>query len=390
MRRHVPHLSIAVLVFLGTTVALADVELRSPGFPPSKIADDGSLIEPWGAVCLQIIEPQGAHVTEHRAEQAPMPMAITCVESGPVQLTQSVYRAPVWPSGVDVLEAVLANMGESPAKVQLELAIPAEMELGESLGSVKGRPSLALPAGLQPVREEREWGCTGGVQAMPGWAKPTAECDPAFRNISAGMGGVPITYRFAVEPGAKRTVMLGFCESYHPSAGIRPVVALVEGADKQSVDPVDAWGRHVPGVVRFDAADADRDGRIEVTVAPHPRASDRNTILNVLWIFDPSIPIDENKLIAGRLNEQAERYVDVGGEKDQGLYKSGNVKYLFQLQPKDQREFLFLIASPGCQSVPDPSLGLWDKASLRKAAAEVWQDRWEETTAVEEEKPKKP
>jgi hypothetical protein len=154
-------------------------------------------------------------------------------------------------------------------------------------------------------------------------------------------------------------------------------VALVEGADKQSVDPVDAWGQHVPGVVRFDAADADRDGRIEVTVVPHPRASDRNTILNVLWIFDPSMPIDENKLIAGRLNEQAERYVDVGGEKDQGLYKSGNVKYLFQLQPKEQREFFFLIASPGCQSVPDPSLGLWDKASLRKAAADVWRDRWD-------------
>lgn len=376
MKRNVRHFSIAVLAILWTTVALADVELRSPGFPPSKVADDGSLIEPWGAVRLQIIQPQGARVTDHRAEQAPMPIAVTSAQAGPVMLTQSVYRAPVWPSGVDVLEAVLANPGEAPARVQLELAVPAEMELGESLGSVNGRPSLALPASLQPVREEREWGCTGGVRAMRGWAKPTAECDPAFRNISAGMGGVPITYRFAVEPGAKRMVMLGFCESYHGSSGTRPVVALVEGADKRSVDPIDAWGQHVPGVVRFEAADADRDGRIEVTVAPHPRATDRNPILNVLWVFNQSMPIDENKLIAGQLNEQAERYVDVGGQKDQGLYKSGNVKYLFQLQPNEQREFFFLIASPGCQSIPDPSLGLWDKTSLRKAAADVWQDRW--------------
>lgn len=385
MRRNVPRLSIVVLSVLGTTVALADVELRSPGFPPSKVADDGSLIEPWGAARLRIIEPQGARVTDHRAQQAPMPMAVTCVQSGSVTLTQSVYRAPVWPSGVDVLEAVLANTSEAPAKVQLELVIPKEVELGESTGSVKGRAALALPASLQPVREEREWGCTGGVVALPGWAKPAVECDPAFRNISAGMGGVPITYRFAVEPGAKRTVMLGLCESHHASAGLRPVVALVEGADKQSIDPIDAWGRHIPGVVRFDAADADRDGRLAVTVAPHPRASDRNTILNVLWIFDPTLPIDENRLIAGQLNEQAERYVDVGGEKDQGLYKSGNLKYLFQLQPKEQHEFFFLIASPGCRSIPDPSLGLWDKDSLRKAAADVWRDRWEETAATAEE-----
>ena len=47
-----------------------------------------------------------------------------------------------------------------------------------------------------------------------------------------------------------------------------------------------------------------------------------------------------------------------------------------------------MVRSPGCQSVPDPSLGLWDKASLRKAAADVWEDRWKETEAAEA-KPKK-
>ena len=376
MRRNVQCMSIVLLAVLGTTIALADVELSSPGFPPSKVADDGSVIEPWGVVRLQIVDPEGGQVTNHRAEQAPMPMAVTCVKAGPVTLTQSAYRSPIWPSGVDVLEALLSNTAEAPAKVQLEVVIPKEMELGESIGSIEGRPSLALPADLQAVREEREWGCVGGVTALPGWAKPKTECDLAFSNISAGMGGVPITYRFAVEPGAKRTVVLGFCESHHPNAGLRPVVALVEGTDKQSIDPVDAWGRHVPGVVRFDATDADRDGRLQVTVAPHPRASDRNTILNVLWVFAPSLPIDQDALIAGRLNARAERYVDVGGTNDQGLYKPGNLKYVFQLQPKEQCGFFFLIASPGCQAVPNPSLGLWDKASLRKAAADVWRDRW--------------
>ena len=119
-------------------------------------------------------------------------------------------------------------------------------------------------------------------------------------------------------------------------------------------------------------------------MAPHPRASDRNTILNVLWVFDPDVPIDEKKLIAGGLNDRAERYVDVGGENDQGLYESGSLEYVLQLKPKERREFFFMVRSPGCRSVPDPSLGLWDKASLRRAAAEVWQDRWKEATAAEE------
>ena len=388
MRRPTQYLAIALFTLVGSASARAEVELCSPGFAPSKVADDGALVEPWGAVRLEITEPRGARVTEHRAEQAPMPMAVTRVEAGPVSLTQSAYRAPIWPAGVDVLEAVLANTGDAPAKVQLKVDVPEEMDFGEWVGSMKGAPSLALPADLQPVREEREWGCAGGVSALPGWARPAVECDPAFRNISAGMGGVPITYRFAVEPGAKRTVMLGFCESHHPSAGLRPVVALVEGAKKRSVDPVGDWGRHVPGVARFDAADADGDGRLEVTVAPHPRASDRNTILNVLWVFDPDVPIDEKKLIAGGLNDRAERYVDVGGENDQGLYKSASLKYVLELQPKEQREFFFMVRSPGCRSVPDPSLGLWEKTSLRKAAADVWQDRWKETEAAEA-RPKK-
>ena len=379
--------SIAVVALVASMLpvspALAEIEICSPGAVPSMVAEDGKLIEPWGTVGLRIIEPKQAKVAEHRVEEAPMPVAVTCTKSGPIALTQSAYRAPVWPSGVDVLEAELVNTGSESAQVALELAVPETMQIGETTGSVRGQPSLLLPDNLEAIREAREWGYVDGVSALPGWAKPSVPCDLAYKNISAGMGGVPIRYRFRVEPGSKRTVMLGFCESHHPSAGMRPLLIQVEGVEDRSIDPIAAWGQHVPGVLRFDAVDADANGRLEVTVAPHPQARDRNPILNVLWVFDPKVRIDEANVITGGLNEQAEHYVDVGGTNDQSLYKPGNLRFGLSLQPAERREFLFVLRSPGCRYLPDMSQGLWDRASLRKAAADVWRDRWDESSVAE-------
>lgn len=384
MKCSVALLMLALLVLVTVTTAQAEVTIRSPGSPPSKVAKDGALVEPWGAVRLQIVDPAEAQVSEQVAEEAPMPVTVTTVNAGAVTLTQSAYRAPIWPSGVDVLEATASNDGDSPTTVQLELVVPEAMQVGETVGSIEGTPSVVLPDGLQAVREEREWGCTGGLSALPGWARPERPCDPSFRNIAAGMGGVPIKYRFAVKSGTMCSVVLGFCESHHPGPGVRPVIASVEGAEERSIDPNTSWGRHVPGVARFDAADADGNGRLEVTVAPHPHAGDRNPILNVLWIFDRSTNIDEEKLIAGELNDRARYFVDVGGENDQLLYKPGNVRFVLELQPKEQRDFLFLVRSPGCRYLPDMSLGLWNQKTLRKAAADVWKDRWEEPVETPE------
>ena len=376
--RFIAALSASLLVLASTVSAADEVEIFSPGFPPSRVAADGAVIEPWGRVRLVLLTPEGAKVVEHRAGRDPMPQAVTRQSAGTVTLAQTVYRAPVWPSGADVLEAALKNTGKQKAEVKLELVVPEDMDLGETTGSVKGRPALALPANLRAVREERDWGCAGGVRATPGWAKPAIECDPAFRNISVGFNGAPITYRFAVDPGGKRTVLLGFCESHHPTAGLRPLVAEVEGRPNQAVDPIESWGRNIPGVVRFDASDANRDGRLQVSVLPHPSAGDRNTILNVIWVFPPDSPIDEKQVIAGALNAQAERYVDVGGENDQGLYKKGNIRFVLPLEAGESREFFFLLQSPGCQALPDLSQSPWCPASLRRAAADVWRDRWVE------------
>jgi hypothetical protein len=311
-----------------------------------------------------------------------LPAAVTTSRAGAVSLVQTAYRAPVWPQGVDVIEAVLKNSGDQAAEACLELRVPEKMAMGERVGSIEGRPSLALPADLSPARDEREWGCAGGVNALPGWGKPNRPCDPAFKSIAAGMGGVPITYRFAVPPGSRKRVVLGFCESHHADAGERIMALSVEGAAPQILDPISRWGRHTPGVVRFDACDADKNGRLQITAAPDATTHDRNPILNAIWIFAAGSPVDDAQLIAGAMNGSAERFVDVGGANDQSLYPPGNLRYTLALKPGEQRRLFLLVRCPGCLAVPDPDASTWNASSLRKAAADVWRDRWTEQVAA--------
>jgi hypothetical protein len=348
--------------------------LSSPGFPPSTVAKDGAIEEPWGTVRLALLEPAGMALAGQLFEKQPVPMAVTTKRSGDIVLEETAYRAPTWPGGVDVLSALVRNTGNAPGKAVIEVQLPEDVGIGERIGSAKGRPVLALPLDVAPVRDERAWGNTGGSSALPGWGKPKVDCDPAFRNIRAGMGGVPITYKFHVEAGGRREVVLGLCESHWTMAGQRPVMLRVEGTTECEIDPVGEWGQHVPGCIAFDAVDANKDGRIEVRVDPHPGAQDKNTILNAIWVFQAGSAVKGSDVIAGKLNESAEHYVDVGGERDQSFYKGGNLRYVLELSSGESRQLLFLLGSPGGGAVPDPAKMAWTAASLRKAAEDVWRD----------------
>lgn len=373
MRRMLRLLIVGASFGLGVAAGFAsDLLLSSPGFPPSKVDDQGVVHEDWGTVALRIAEPEGAKLMGQRYEKEPVPTAITTVAAGSVTLTQTAYRAPIWPSGVDVLSARLENGGSEAAQVRLELVVPEEVAFGQSVGMLGERSVLGLPKGVEPVRQAQPWGCTGGVVRMPGWARPIGQCDAGFRNISAGMGGVPIIYRFEVPPGSRRTVVLGLCESHWPRAGYRPLEIYVEGAPRSEIDPVGAWGQHVPGCLRFDAGDSDNDGRLQVVIAPHPQASDRNTILNVIWVFSPDVYVDTREVLHGSMTSVAEYYVDVGGEKDQLLYKGGKLTYQLRLEPSGTQDLTFLLASPGARGVPDPETTTWTPETLRRAAEDVW------------------
>ena len=354
-------------------LAGADLIIGSPETAPSSVGPNGAVREDWGVAELRLETPDGAHVAAQDYAVSPVPTVVTQIGAGSVNLTQTAYRAPIWPSGVDVVSATVANAGSDEADIRLVVAVPNEMGMGEYVGVLGGRPVLALPRNAQPIRRMKQWGCTGGVVAMPGWAKPEGECDPAFRNISAGMGGVPIEYRFAVPNGQKRSVVLGFCESFHSQPGQRPLVVRVEGAPKQEIDPLATWGRHIPGCVVFDAVDENNDGYLTVCVEPHPTGADKNPILNVIWVFKPETKVDLDAVKRGEKSAEAEYYVSVGGEKDQTLYENGPFAYEWKLAAGQSQTLTFLLGAAG-GAVASPKDSPWTPDTLAKAAKDVWTD----------------
>lgn len=350
------------------------ISFGQPGFPDSRLEANGQLVEDWGTVRLSLkgegIPAAAVPEIKEVLLEGRVPAAQARFPYGSVILTLMAFRGPAWPAGVDVLTARIEETAGQETPVTLSLELGDQAQIGSRAAVLGGRIVLTLPESPLPQRQEREWGCTGEAIPLPGWARPEGECDPAFRNIRAGMGGVPILYRFALEPKGAVQVVLGLCESYWSAPGQRPVLCKVEGAPRREVDPLAQWGRHKPGALLFQGRDENGDGWLEVAVLPHPASPDQNPILNVIWLFPPGPSPNLAQVVAGRLNEGALRYVDVGGEGDQTLYLPGKIEYPLVLPPHGEREFSFLAACPG-GSVPAPERTKWTPASLLRAAREV-------------------
>ena len=367
---------VAALTLLAVSApAYAAVSFTSPGFPPTRMDDQGRLIEDWGAVGIHLAVDGAAAAAAPKVEavklEGGIPAARGGSQCGPVAVSLTAFRAPAFPAGVDVLTVRLQETKGSETAVQLGLDLPETVRFGANTVTMGGRAVIGLPPGTRVLQQTRDWGWADDAVALPGWGHPAVECDPAFTNIRAGLGGVPILYRFKVEPKSSVTVVLGFCESHWSQAGQRLMLCQVEGAPSQTVDPIARWGHNKPGALRFAARHENGDGQVELAILPVLGAPDQNPILSALWLFPAGANPELEQVIAGRLNGTALRYVDVGGSNDQSLYAGGTVEYALKLPAGGAQEMTFLVACPGA-SVPAPGQTAWTSDKLRQAATAVW------------------
>jgi hypothetical protein len=378
-------LAALIVACTGTVLTLASAAgetgllIGTPDTSPTLVLPDGGLKTAWGTVRLCLAgDTAGAAATavrQARAESAILE-AVTESAAGGVRLILRAYRAPVFPAGFDVLEAEVANTTTQRAQAAVGLQLPEGTVADASLVRQGGRPVVAI---APPPPVLRGTGCITPAEAMPGWGHPNVPCHNAFRNIRAGMGGIPIAYQFLLnQKGDRRTVVLGLCESHWAEAGKRPLILQVEGAAERRVDPVAEWGQHRPGCVLFAAGDTDGDARIDVRVLPVPDAPDRNTILNAIWLFPAEAAPDLAEVLAGRLDSKALCVVDVGGPGDGPLTEPGKIDlaggrptYRLELEPGARQTLGFLVAVGG-SAVPAWSATTWTLAGLRQAASDVW------------------
>jgi len=375
-----PLAAVAGLLLAGTigaaAVAAEPVTLASPGFPPSQMDAQGRLVEDWGPLGVKL---GGEGVTDGPVQveavklDGLIPAARATSNRGAVKMIATAYRAPAHPAGVDVLVVRLEEARGQPAKVSVALDLPEKAKIGLRSVKLGSRAVVTLPERTIPEDELRDWGYCDEGTSLPRWAKPQGACDPAFGNIRAGMGGMPLVYRFKVAPKSVCDVVLGFCESHWAESGQRPLACRVEGAEPQQIDPIAKWGRHKPGALLFAARDDNGDGRLEISVRAAPGAKDRNPILNAIWIFPKGKSPGLEKVISGATSEAALFYVDVGGQRDQSIFPPGKAEYRVSLPAGGAQELTFLGACPG-GSAPSPETSVWTADTLRRAACDVWRD----------------
>lgn len=166
-------------------------------------------------------------------------------------------------------------------------------------------PPSTPPAQAQTATPAATLRRLDGEEVNRNWANPPVGTDPVLRDIAVHMGG-NLKFEVAVPPGAARRVALAWCEGWWKEPARRVQTLKVEGATPRTVDAVAELGPNQPGVFWFDAKDADADGRIVVAVEAAPQATDKNTVLNGLWVFAPDTPVDTPALLGGRLNATAQ------------------------------------------------------------------------------------
>lgn len=178
-----------------------------------------------------------------------------------------------------------------------------------------------LPRGFRAKVENSSWGLI-----HPGLA-PVVERLPAREGVDSAFhslrSGAVISYQFDVAPIADYYIYLGFLPPAQPTLERTLDINVNSVYMRQRFKPK---SRGMEPTI-LEAPVHAPDGMIALTVTCDDQAYHdegqfegcNRAFLNAIWIFDKPIT-DTEALIAGKLNDDAVHYVQVGGERDQILH----------------------------------------------------------------------
>jgi len=310
-----------------------------------------------------------------------IPIVVTTRESDKLAIETTAF-APSNPP-LDALRIVLRNKTAAPLSPVLRVAalgaqgtLPAPLTGFQAGGTVlalcdttDGKPvSAPPPKAKQHVFQQR------GGQAMPNWGHPKVACDRGFNNIVAGMQE-PATFLLKAEPDKRYVVAVGLCESHWKGPGNRICDILIEKKKVATVDPcAKPYGTDVPFVLTFPAADANKDGWIEVTSVGARGSPDVNSIVNVLWLFDEEVgkALAASDILSGSANERAACYVDCGGGGAPTGPTVVTLDFRFELPPNGSATLWLKKPGAPVKASEVAKLAEADPAKLLAATEEAW------------------
>ena len=207
------------------------------------------------------------------------------------------------------------------ARLPEPLFVPPDTRIDDGLrAKAAGRPILARPEGY-PYFHLVSTGAAVHVGAPP------EGYDAGFAGRREGWGvmkgGSPAGYHFAVRPGGRYLVAIGF---YDPTTepGQRQQYVVMDGVRVDTLDPA-ADGNRQPLVRLYEVEDRNGDGSLEVSCSHAVDEGGFTGLMNVIWVFGAEQRDDVNAedLLHGRCPVPPMYYVRCGDEEPQ----RGHVAY---------------------------------------------------------------
>ena len=196
-------------------------------------------------------------------------------------------------------------------------------------------------------------------------ARPSIPCDARFRRVRTNRERA-MDYVFKVRKNGRYRVAFGLIENTFEQPGERVLDLTIEGQTVGVIDMAQKFGKNVPAVLVFDAADADDDGALDIGI--HPAKSGRvpDSLFSSIHVFEPASAPSPAEILAGEVDDRAVAFVRADRPD---IPSKLTPPEIIEKQASEMREIHRLLG------LPAGSISWQDLEELREAKRKALYDR---------------